>query len=131
MHKRSIYWFKRDLRIEDNRPFIEACKKSKEIIPIFIFIPELLQRFKSYDSRTGFIIESITYLTEQLKKLNSNIFCYYDSPENVFNRLINKYGPQAIYTNRAFSWIGEEIEKKVFQLCKSKGIKFYSITDFS
>ncbi len=129
MHKRSIYWFKRDLRVDDNRPFIEANKKSKEVIPIFIFIPEILDKFKSYDSRTGFIIGSLMYLTEQLKKLGGTLYCYYGNPEKIFNRLIDRYKPDSLYTSRAFSWTGEETEKRIYQLCKSKGVEFYSIVD--
>lgn len=129
MYKRSIYWFKRDLRLDDNRAFIEACKNSLEIIPIFIFIPELLEKFKSYDRRTGFIIQSLTYLFQELRNIEGNLFCYYENPEEVFNRLMEKYKPEAIYTNKSFSWTGEEIEKRIANLCKNKGINFHSIPD--
>lgn len=129
MHKRAIYWFKRDLRINDNKSFFFASQNSQELIPIFIFIPELLDKFKSYDNRLGFVIESLNNLTNELQKLGSNLFCYNEEPKNVFNHLIEQYKPDAVFTNKAFSWSGKNIEEKVEILCKDKSIHFYSITD--
>lgn len=129
MYKRVIYWFKRDLRVDDNRALVEAVKKSLEIIPVFIFIPEILEKFKSYDSRTAFIIDSLVYLTEEIKKLGGNLFVFHDTPENVFDQLIEKYKPEAVFTNKAFSWTGEEIENRIAKLCKDKGVDFHSFAD--
>lgn len=129
MYKRVIYWFKRDLRIDDNRAFWEACKNSQEIIPIFIFIPSLLDRFKSHDSRLGFIVDCISSLSKDIKNKGGSLFCYYDEPVKIFEYIIEKYKPQAFYTNKAFSWTGEEIEEKVELFCREKNITFHSIKD--
>ena len=37
MQKISIFWFRRDLRLEDNKGLSEALKYGEKIIPIFIF----------------------------------------------------------------------------------------------
>lgn len=129
MYKRVVYWFKRDLRIDDNRAFWEACKNSQETIPIFIFIPSLLDRFKSHDSRLGFIVDCISYLSQDIKNKGGRLFCYYDEPLKIFEYIIEKYKPQAVYTNKAFSWTGEEIEEKIELLCRGKNIAFHSIKD--
>ncbi|MCX7988559.1 MAG: DNA photolyase family protein [Thermodesulfovibrio sp.] len=129
MYNRAIYWFKRDLRIDDNKAFWQACQNSKELIPVFIFIPALLQRFKSYDSRLGFIVEGIKYLSKQIKKIGGRLFCYHEEPMIIFHYLIDKYKPEAIFTNKAFSWTGEEIERKIEKLCKDKDIAFHNIND--
>lgn len=129
MYKRTIYWFKRDLRLDDNKAFTECFKRSKEIIPVFIFIPTLLEKFKSYDSRLGFIIECIKNLSGEIEKKNGKLFCFYDEPQNVFNYLISKYNVEAIFTNKSFSWSGEEIEKKVESICKKRGVELNSIID--
>jgi len=126
MYKRVIYWFKRDLRVEDNQAFYEACIRSKEIIPIFIFIPEILDRFKSYDQRLGFIIDCISFLRKKIEERGGRLFCYFDQPEKIFIYLINKYKPEAVFTNKSFSYSGEEIERKVIRLCKAKGIDYNS-----
>lgn len=129
MYKRAIYWFKRDLRIDDNKAFSEACQNSNELIPIFIFIPDLLDKFKSYDSRLGFIIESLKHLSMALQHRGGKLFCYKDEPLNVFNYLIEKYKPEALFTNKAFSWSGQTIEESIGRLCRGKNIHFHSIVD--
>lgn len=129
MYKRAIYWFKRDLRLDDNRALYEACQNSKEIIPLFIFIPYLLKKFGGYDKRLGFIIECIKRLSDGLKNLGGRLFCYHDSPVKVFSYLIEKYRPDAIFTVKAFSWTIEKIEQEVKHICFDRGISFHSITD--
>lgn len=129
MYKRSIYWFKRDLRIDDNRALYEACRNSKEIIPIFIFIPHLINEFRCYDKRLGFIIECIKHLSGLIKNRGGMLFCYYDSPIKVFSYLIERYKPDAVFTAKAFSWRGQKIEQEVKNFCVERGIYFHSITD--
>ncbi len=38
--KYTIFIFRRDLRIQDNKGFIFACENFENVIPIFIFTPE-------------------------------------------------------------------------------------------
>jgi len=129
MYKRVIYWFRRDLRIDDNKPFYEACTQSKEVIPIFIFIPEILDKFKSYDQRLGFLIDCLNILSEKIKNKGGYLYCFHGSPEEVFLNLIKKYKPQAVFTNKAFSYTGEQIELKVSEICKKMGIEFNCYND--
>ncbi|MDW8113917.1 MAG: deoxyribodipyrimidine photo-lyase [candidate division WOR-3 bacterium] len=126
MYKRVIFWFKRDLRIDDNEGFYQAYKNSLEIIPIFIFIPELLEKFNSYDQRLGFVVECIKHLEKDLKDIKGKLFCYYEAPERVFEYLIGKYQPEAVFTNKAFSYTVEDIESKIEKMCKNKGVRFHS-----
>lgn len=129
MYRRVIFWFKRDLRIDDNRALFEACQNSFEVIPVFIFIPSILERFKSYDRRTGFLIESLKHLSKEIEKKGGRLYCFHDEPQRVFLTLIRKYGIQAIFTNRAFSWSGEEVEETVKKLCLNEGVDFVTFND--
>jgi deoxyribodipyrimidine photo-lyase len=129
MYKRVIYWFKRDLRIEDNKALYEACIKSKELIPIFIFIPELLEKFEAFDKRLGFIIDCLKSLNKKINEKGSTLYVFYDSAEKVFPYLIKKYKPQAVFTNKSFSYTSEEIEKKVIEICKRNGIDYNAYSD--
>ncbi|MCM8771972.1 MAG: DNA photolyase family protein [Candidatus Omnitrophica bacterium] len=129
MYKKTIYWFKRDLRIDDNKAFNECCKKSEGLIPIFIFDHNILEKYKSYDSRLGFIIDCVENLTIEINKKGGNLFCFYGDTVKVFDYLISKYKIEAVFTNKSFSWTREEIEKKVEIICKKRGVNFYAIPD--
>ncbi len=129
MYKRAIYWFRRDLRVDDNRAFTEACQNAKELIPVFIFIPYLLEKFKSYDSRLGFLIECIKFLSEEIRNKGGKLFCYHEDTVSVFHYLIEKYKPEAVFTSKSFSWAGEKIESRIEKLCKDNNITFHAITE--
>lgn len=121
---RIIYWFKRDLRIKDNRSLIKAIKDSKELIPIFIFDKDLLDEFKAYDKRTGFIIDNLERLSDEIK-----IYCFYDKTEDIFRMLLEKLKPDAVYTQKAYTWSGEERNSKIENICKNYKVKFMAIDD--
>ena len=36
MHRRAIFRFRRDLRVEDNTGLYHAVKESEEVLPVFI-----------------------------------------------------------------------------------------------
>ncbi|MCX7724373.1 MAG: DNA photolyase family protein [Thermodesulfovibrio sp.] len=129
MYKRVVYWFRRDLRIDDNKAFYEACKNSSEVVPVFIFIPSLLEKFRSYDKKAGFIINCLRYLSKEIEKKGGRLYCFHDEPERVFLNLIKKYKVQAIYTNKSFSYSGKEIEEKVKKLCVDMGVDFVLFND--
>jgi len=42
MYKKSIFWFRQDLRVEDNTGLYEAVNSSQEVLPIFILDANLI-----------------------------------------------------------------------------------------
>ncbi len=126
---RIIFWFKRDLRLEDNRGLRQAAAEAGEIIPIFILDKELLAKLEGPGSRTGFLISALERLDGKLREKGSRLFCFYDAPENVFDRLISELRPEAIYTNRSYSWTGEKTQQKVEKLCRRRGVGFKDFND--
>ena len=44
MNSVSIFWFRRDLRLDDNVGFLEALKSDYPVLPIFIFDKEILDK---------------------------------------------------------------------------------------
>ena len=45
MQKTSIFWFRRDLRLDDNKGLSEALKSDEKVIPIFIFDRDNIKTF--------------------------------------------------------------------------------------
>ena len=42
--KVSVFWFRRDLRLEDNCGLFHALKESDEVLPVFVFDKNILNQ---------------------------------------------------------------------------------------
>ncbi|MEO0053338.1 MAG: deoxyribodipyrimidine photo-lyase [candidate division WOR-3 bacterium] len=121
---RAIYWFKRDLRLDDNRALAAAVNRCSELIPIFIFDPDLLDDFNSRNQKLGFILDALRPLATRIR-----LYCFYEKTETVFDRLIHQLKPDAIYTARAFSWQGEKRDETVRQIAERNRVRFQAVPD--
>ena len=66
--KIAIFWFRRDLRIEDNHGFFQALTSGYKVLPIFIFDPKILNRFENkYDRRVDYIHQALQNNRKSLK----------------------------------------------------------------
>ena len=83
---KQILWFRRDLRVVDS----EILSKAKgEVLPIFIFDKNILQKLPTNDVRVSFIYKSVLELKENLQKLGLDLAIFFDAPKEVFTRLKN------------------------------------------
>ena len=118
---RAIVWLKRDLRVEDNRVFEEA-KNYKEIIPVFIFDDQILADLMSYDKRLVYIINAI-------ENIGIKVYTFKGKTLEIFKRLLDELKPDAVITQKAYSWDGEERVKQVKNLCSLYNVKFIEVFD--
>lgn len=126
---RAIFWFKRDLRLKDNRGLSELLSLSAEIIPVFVFDKSLLKSLNGPASRNGFLVAALQRLEAELLERGSQLYCFYGQPEEVLARLIDQLKPDGLYTNRSYSWSGERTQKKVEALCRKAGVNFRNFND--
>jgi len=123
-YKRAIVWFKRDLRVEDNEALHNACLLAEEVIPIFIFIPSLLERFGKRKDRLGFMVSALRKLDKDLRELGGKLYVFRGEPDEVFPYIIKTSQAQAVFTNKALSFLGEEYERKVKTFLRFYGVDF-------
>lgn len=81
---KQILWFRRDLRIEDSAILANA---SGEVLPIFIFDPNILSKLDRDDKRVTFIYQNVLKLKEQLRSIGLDLAVFFDDPKNVFEFL--------------------------------------------
>ena len=55
----NIFWFRRDLRLEDNFGLYEALQENLPVLPIFIFDTEILDKLPEDDARVTFIYNTL------------------------------------------------------------------------
>ncbi|MEH6706014.1 MAG: deoxyribodipyrimidine photo-lyase [Galbibacter orientalis] len=126
----SIFWFRRDLRLNDNIGFLEALKSGDPVMPIFIFDSNILQELPKNDARVTFIHGRLQEMRMELQeRYDSSIALYFDTPINVFKSLVKEYEIQAIYTNRDYEPYAKERDQEVSTYLLSKKIEFKTFKD--
>ena len=128
--KIALFWFRRDLRLEDNAGLYYALKENATVLPLFIFDKTILDKLENkFDRRVDFIHQVCGHLNESLIQHHSSLACYYAHPLEVFEELIKKYTITCVYTNHDYEPQAIERDLAVETYLKSKGIGFKSYKD--
>ncbi|MEO0339522.1 MAG: deoxyribodipyrimidine photo-lyase, partial [Bacteroidota bacterium] len=126
----SIFWHRRDLRLEDNAGAYEALKGNYPVLPLFIFDKHILDKLEDKDdARVTFIHQEIERLHQELKELGSTIIVKYGYPEEVWTSLLEEYDIKAVYTNRDYEPYALERDHKINDQLSGKGIEFHTYKD--
>lgn len=130
MQKVILFWFRRDLRLDDNAGLYHALKKGNPVLPIFIFDKNILDKLEDKkDRRVEFIHQAILNLREQLNDIGSSIKVFYSTPENVFKELAREYTISAVYTNHDYEPYAEERDTAVKDFLGKNKIDFKTFKD--
>ncbi|MFZ9046222.1 MAG: cryptochrome/photolyase family protein [Cyclobacteriaceae bacterium] len=125
-----IFWFRRDLRLEDNTGLYYALASGKQVLPIFIFDTTILSKLHSKeDARVGFIHDQISNLQERLHVAGGSVQVEHGEPVEVISKLIEDYPVASIYANRDYEPYGKSRDLLVSEVCKSKGVEFFTFKD--
>lgn len=128
--KVSVFWFRRDLRLDDNTALHHALKDNYPILPIFIFDTNILDDLEDKDdARITFIHEQLQALDSKLRTKNSGVLVRHGTPESICKNLLEEFDIQNIYANRDYEPYAQGRDKVVYELLQSKGIKFHSYKD--
>ena len=128
--KVSVFWFRRDLRLDDNVGFLAALKGDSPVLPIFIFDSEILDRLPKDDARITFIHETLQTMRGQLQdEYGSSLALYHGKPENIFNTLLTEYEVQAVYANRDYEPYAKERDENISQILKDNEVAFLTFKD--
>ena len=86
-NKISIFWFRRDLRLDDNKGLYNALKEKENVLPIFIFDKNILNKLKENDHRIEYIIHSISKMNDLLSKKINQFHVFTEIPKKFFQIL--------------------------------------------
>ena len=126
----SIFWFRRDLRVEDNHGFYQALKGPDPVVPIFIFDTNILEELSDKkDRRVEFIRESLLRMQLTLEKQGATLDVHQGNPLSVFKQLLKDYSVKAVYANHDYEPYALRRDQSVLQLLQGNGISFHTYKD--
>ena len=128
--KVNIFWFRRDLRLDDNLGFYEALRSEHPVLPIFIFDSEILDRLPKDDARVTFIFETLQNMRQTLQdKHGSSIAMYYGKPKDIYKQLINEYSIDKVFTNHDYEPYATERDNKIKEFLEQNDIELKTFKD--
>ncbi|WP_411768551.1 cryptochrome/photolyase family protein [Winogradskyella sp. A3E31] len=128
--KVNIFWFRRDLRLDDNVGFLEALKSDNPVLPIFIFDKHILDELPKDDARVNFIFDTLQKMRKELQDdYSSSIAMYYGTPKDIFKTLSEDYDIDTVYTNHDYEPYAKERDTTISNLLEKQSIDFKTFKD--
>lgn len=119
----SIFWFRRDLRLNDNAGLFEALNNSSSVLPLFLFDTEILDSLQSKDDkRVAFIHQAICALQNEIERVGGSMLVKHGSPVAVFEKLLDEYAVTTVYANSDYEPKAIERDGMISEMLKKKGI---------
>jgi len=127
--KINLFWFRRDLRTDDNTGLFQALNAGLAVLPVFIFDTHILNRLKKDDPRIFFINQQLTIIKKTCEENGSSLKVMHGEPSEIFQQIISEYPVNAVYTNRDYEPYARQRDQLVKNILKTKGIRFFDYKD--
>ncbi|HET6253039.1 MAG TPA: deoxyribodipyrimidine photo-lyase [Puia sp.] len=125
-----IFWFRRDLRLEDNAGLHYALKTGGPVLPLFVYDRNILDGLDNKaDRRVEFIQAALVHLQQRLVQAGSSLEVRDGRPVEVFEQLLFELEIAEVWTNGDYEPYARERDEAVKKLLAEKGIPFHSLKD--
>lgn len=125
----NIFWFRRDLRLEDNVALFKASLENETVIPLFIFDVDIIESLQKDDARISFIYETLKDIDTELKKLNSSLLVKIGKPIEVWKELTSDYNVDKVFFNKDYEPYAITRDLEITQFLNSINTEVCSFKD--
>ena len=94
----QIVWFKRDLRVVDHRPLLEASRLGP-VLPLMVVEPDLWQQPDASGRQWQFCAESLQELRQELARLGQPLVIRVGAVEAVLERARRQFGVAGLWSH--------------------------------
>lgn len=127
--KITAFWFRRDLRLDDNVGLYMALQGKFPVLPMFIFDSEILSELPKDDARVTFISETLQKMRNELQMHGNSIAIYHGKPEDVFHEITSEFEIQNVIANHDYEPYARTRDEKIEKLLSTKNIGFTTYKD--
>jgi deoxyribodipyrimidine photo-lyase len=122
----TVFWFRRDLRLADNAGLYHALKENTNVLPVFIFDTEILEKLENKeDRRVDFIHKSLQLLKSQLEELGSSLLILHGNPVAIYKKI----HPKSVYANHDYEPYARKRDSDVKDILEEKGSVYKTFKD--
>ena len=127
--KINIFWFRRDLRLEDNTALNHAFAGVLPVLPVFIFDTAIIDELPADDPRISFIYLTLEKINNDLQKLGSSLLVLKGDPEKEWKNLIASWEINSVYINKDYEPYSISRDLKIETLLRKNEIPLLRYKD--
>ena len=125
----TLFWFRRDLRLEDNVGLFHAIQSQYSVIPLFIFDEAILDSLPKNDARVGFIHDSLSKIDVKLRELGSSLLVKKGKTQEVWQQLIQEFDVKEVLFNKDYEPYAIKRDLAVCELLENNKTSCFSFKD--
>jgi deoxyribodipyrimidine photo-lyase len=127
--KINLFWFRRDLRLEDNTALNEALCSELPLLPLFIFDTNIIEDLPPDDPRITFIYGQLLSINNELNKKGSSVYITMGDPEHVWQKLIDTFEINSVYINKDYEPYAIKRDNAIEALLRDRDIDLKKFRD--
>ncbi len=129
-YAKSLFVFRRDLRVDDNTALIDALKKSESVLTWFVLDPRQAEKH-DYLSLPAFdfMLSSLEELDADLRLRGGALGVSKGKVEEILDELLPGMGVDAVFMNRDYTPFSRKRDEDIETVCRSRGIALVSHGD--
>ncbi len=136
-----VHWFRRDLRLEDNRGLARAFESELPVLPLFIFDEDILKHLEDKDdARVGFIHNTLSNIQSEMRKHGADLLCVHgrsrevwtkilDGDPSVLGELAGEFEIAKVIVNGDYEPDALKRDAAIEKMLKAKGVSFEAFKD--
>ena len=130
VYNKSLFIFRRDLRLQDNTALNEALRLSNQVLPCFIFDPRQIESHP-YQSQPAlhFMLQSIADLDQQLQDVGGALTLYNGLPDQVIASVLKQQSIESVFINRDYTPFSRRRDAELAETCQKLGIPLHILAD--
>lgn len=125
----SFFWFRRDLRLEDNIGLFYALQSEYPVIPLFIFDEAILNSLPKDDARVAFIYDSLSEINKELNTFQSSLLIKKGNTQEVWQTLIKEFEVKKVFFNKDYEPYAIQRDEAICELLEQNNSLTYSFKD--
>lgn len=127
--KITIFLFRRDLRLIDNKALTKALEENENVLPVYIFDTDINRNRIKNDARISFVYQSLSNINSELEKYGSGIKYMIGSPQESIKKLLVDFDIKNVYANKDYEPYELKRDREIENILSQHNINFKKYKD--
>lgn len=125
-----VFWFRRDLRLNDNCGLYHALRAGESVLPLFIFDRRILSELEDKDDpRVSFLLDEVSRLKSELEMNGSSLKMLFGEPIDIIEGLAASHPVTAVFANHDYEPYARDRDEAVSRMLAGLGVSFHTYKD--